>query len=110
MAKVLKSSRAGVATYKATRDSDYITRGGKLNPLSQLVLVMDDEQAEYLLKKYPDELKEVPEKNWPEIYKNKVKAFKADRFRKASKDYPDLVKSPDGDSKKTAPVKPTGGK
>ncbi|MFH7835150.1 MAG: hypothetical protein QXL51_00965 [Candidatus Aenigmatarchaeota archaeon] len=88
MVKVLKSKRKG--------NVDYITSDGRVYWFSDtparksMEIIINDKDAEDLLKRYPNDLIEVKEKDWPEIYKQKVAEYEKSRLNELKKLFPDI--------------------
>ena len=91
MAKVLKTSRAEPVTYYTADGGAYNFFVGSHHPGSNgSQLIMKDEHAEELLRKYPDEMSEVPHDKWSGMQKEKAGGFIESVTKEAAEKFPVL--------------------
>jgi hypothetical protein len=90
MAKVLKSSRGGKVSFETEDGGLYQFSDSK--ECASMEAFMKDEHAIELLKKYPQELKEVPEKDWLPRHRKAVENYKKMRMEKLKEEFPDMIK------------------
>lgn len=95
MAIVLKvKGKKNVTLYirdKDNRDCGYNFLGDDSSPATGgMSIIMNDDHAAILLKQYGDELEKVAEARWPEVYKDKVKAYEEARQNEARILFPDI--------------------
>ena len=102
MAKVLKTKRGATTSYALPDGVQYTFFAGEDHKAcAGMELVHSDAHAKALLAKFPDELSEVQEKDWPERYKKGVIAATKARIQEAAEKFPELIgqKIPEPDKK-----------
>lgn len=91
MPKVLQLKKQRKETLATSSGAEYEFIGPPISPkVNFMQVIMNDNHANELLEKYPELVKEVPKKDYPEHYIKKIDEYRRTSIEDAIKDKPVL--------------------